>query len=268
LTVNGRVRGLDAIPFHQSFKFDLELWKWREGLVDIAAATFWYGLPGASSLSVAADLALDYRSAVDRGTAVDTGIADTAGDGRWLFLSADRVDLNASETRLSSLTWGPVGDRHARGYRAEEGGGSIPPAVSAAFIFDSGRDNDPVDRSEPGYHELQLQPGSGDAAQPHVIARWVVGASSRGLINVSGVIRNLVAKGDGPAFSISVNGEPAFQASARPSGRGTLEETFFDFDTVVEAGQFVDFILGNGGRGDAVGDESALRAIIRARSDE
>ena len=265
LTVNGRVRGLDAIPFHESFKFDLELWKWREGIVDIAAATFWYGLPGASSLSVAADLAADYRSALDRGTAEDTGIADTTGDGRWLFLSADRVDLDASETQLSSLTWGPIGDRQARGYRAEEGGGEISPALSAAFIFNSGRDNDPVDRSEPGYHELQLQPGSGDATRPYVVARWVAGESSSGLINVSGVIRNLVAKGDGPAFSISVNGELAFQASASPSGHGTLEETFFDFDTVVEAGQFVDFVLGNGGGGDAVGDESALRAIVRAR---
>jgi hypothetical protein len=201
---------------------------------------------------------------LDRGTAVDTGVADTAGDGRWLFLSADGIDLDVAEAQLSSLIWGPVGDRHARGYRAEAGGGSIPPALSAAFIFDSGRDNDPVDRSELGYHELQLQPGSGDAARPYVVTRWVAGESSSGQVNVSGVIRNLVAEGDGPAFSISVNGEPAFQA-ASPSGHGTLEETFFDFDTVVEAGHFVDFILGNGGGGDAVGDESALRAIIRAR---
>ncbi len=29
LTVNGRIRGLDTIPFRKSFKFDLEVWKWR-----------------------------------------------------------------------------------------------------------------------------------------------------------------------------------------------------------------------------------------------
>jgi hypothetical protein len=268
LTVNGRVRGLDAIPFHQSFKFDMELWKWREGIVDVAAATFWYGVPGAFSLSVAADLAVDCRTARDRGIPADTGVPDTAGDGRWLFLSADGTDTVASTTELASLTWGSVGDRGARGYAAREDGGSVPPALAADFIFETGRDNDPIDRSGPGYHEVLLQPGSGDAARPFVVARWVAGESSRGPVNVSGVIRNLVTRGDGPDFSIAVNGELAFQAVAGPSGHGTLEETYFDFDTVVDAGQFVDFVLGNGGRGDAVGDESALRAVIRARNDE
>ena len=44
------------------------------------------------------------------------------------------------------------------------------PALSATFLFESGRDNDPIDRAEPGYHELQLQPGSGDAARkPRII---------------------------------------------------------------------------------------------------
>jgi len=214
---------------------------------------------------VAADLAVDYLTAVDRGAATDAGIADTAGDGRWLLLSADRVDLEASEADLSSLAWGPVGDRGARGYAARDDGGSVPPALAADFIFETGRDNDPVDRSGPGYHEVLLQPGSGDATRPFVVARWVAGESSRGPVNVSGVIRNLVASGDGPDFSISVNGERVFQGSAPPADPATLEETYFDFDTVVEAGQFVDFVLGNGGRGDATGDESALRAIIRAR---
>ena len=78
--------------------------------------------------------------------------------------------------------------------------------------------------------------------------------------------RNLVAEGDGPAFHILVSGVLAFQVSS--AGDATLEECYFDFDTVAEPGQFVDFILGNGGRGDAVGDESVLRAIVRARHDE
>jgi hypothetical protein len=80
------------------------------------------------------------------------------------------------------------------------------------------------------------------------------------------VIRNLVAGGDGPDFTIFVDGTRAFEAAGHRAD-GVLEETYFDFDTVVEAGQLVDFVLGNGGRGDASGDESALRAIIRARRD-
>ncbi len=213
LTVNGRVRGLDAIPFQGSFKFDMELWKWREGELDVGAATFWYGVPGAASLSVVADLAVDYAAALDREAAGDAGIPDTAGEGRWLFLPAEALPLEG-----------------------------------------------------PGYHELQLQPGAGDAGDSHVVARWVAGASTRGLVNLSGVIRNLVARGDGPDFRVEVNGAPAFQASAAEGGDGTLPETYFDFDTEVEPGQFIDFVLGNGGRGDADGDESALRAIIRARA--
>ena len=49
---NLRFRSLDAIPFTKSFKFDMELWHWRETSVDFAVATFWYGAPGAKSVSL------------------------------------------------------------------------------------------------------------------------------------------------------------------------------------------------------------------------
>ncbi len=215
LTVNGRVRGLDAIPFQESLKFDMELWKWREGELDVGAATFWYGVPGAVSLSVVADLAVDLAAATAGAPSSDAGVADTAGDGRWHLLAAHEDSLH---------------------------------------------------RSGMGYHEIQLQPAAGDTEETKAVARWVAGASSRGSINVSGVVRNLIAKGDGPDFHILVNGVRVFEAPAAESGDGTLAETYFDFDTRIEPGQRVDFVLGNGGAGDAVGDESALRAIIRARS--
>jgi hypothetical protein len=249
LTVNGRVRGLDGIPFHHSFKFDMELWKWREGEIDIGAATFWYGIPGAASMSVAADLAIDYSSASDRRTVADVGLTDTAGDGRWLFLSSDNADPGASAARVSNLAWGNVGDRGARGFLGAEGGGRIPPALS--------------DGREPGYHELEVHPGSGDAACPYVIARWVAGDASSGLINISGSVRNLVEVGDGVSFVVYVDGERAFEGGA-DAGRRSLGETYFDFDRTVEAGQFVDLVVGNGGHGDAEGDESAVRFVIRS----
>jgi Protein of unknown function (DUF2961)/Carbohydrate esterase, sialic acid-specific acetylesterase len=42
-TVNSRVRGLDAIPFKNSLRFDMESWQMNGGAVNYALATFWYG---------------------------------------------------------------------------------------------------------------------------------------------------------------------------------------------------------------------------------
>jgi D-arabinan exo alpha-(1,3)/(1,5)-arabinofuranosidase (non-reducing end) len=44
-----RVRALDAIPFTQSLKFDMEIWHWRECDEAYAATTYWYAFPGATS---------------------------------------------------------------------------------------------------------------------------------------------------------------------------------------------------------------------------
>ncbi len=42
-TVNSRVRSLDAIPFKNSLRFDMESWQMYGGAVNYALATFWYG---------------------------------------------------------------------------------------------------------------------------------------------------------------------------------------------------------------------------------
>lgn len=42
-----RTRALDAIPFEESFNFDMEVWHWRECIVHYAATTWWYARPGA-----------------------------------------------------------------------------------------------------------------------------------------------------------------------------------------------------------------------------
>ncbi|MHB8862228.1 MAG: glycoside hydrolase family 172 protein [Pirellulaceae bacterium] len=47
-SVNSRYRGLDAIPFTKSLKFDMELWHWANTVVNYAPATFWYARPGAT----------------------------------------------------------------------------------------------------------------------------------------------------------------------------------------------------------------------------
>ena len=46
---NTRVRLLDAIPFDKAFRFDMEICHHTGTTVDYAAATYWYGRPGATA---------------------------------------------------------------------------------------------------------------------------------------------------------------------------------------------------------------------------
>ena len=41
-----RTRAIDAMPFGQSLKVDMEIWHWEQCEVDYSAATYWYALPG------------------------------------------------------------------------------------------------------------------------------------------------------------------------------------------------------------------------------
>lgn len=50
-----RLRALDAIPFDESLRFDMEVWHWKACRVAYDAATFFYALPGAAVLSPADD---------------------------------------------------------------------------------------------------------------------------------------------------------------------------------------------------------------------
>ncbi len=44
-----RVRSLDAIPFEKSLRMDMEVWHWKECDLALAATTYFYALPGAST---------------------------------------------------------------------------------------------------------------------------------------------------------------------------------------------------------------------------
>jgi hypothetical protein len=48
-TTNSRVRLLDAIPFNESFRFDMEVWHWKATTIDYSVATHWYARPGATA---------------------------------------------------------------------------------------------------------------------------------------------------------------------------------------------------------------------------
>jgi hypothetical protein len=54
-TVNIRYRGLDAIPFSDSIRVDMEMWHWTHAIINYAPVTFWYVLPGGES-QVAPDI--------------------------------------------------------------------------------------------------------------------------------------------------------------------------------------------------------------------
>ncbi len=273
LTVNGRVRGLDAITFEQSLKFDLEVWKWREGEVDHGAATFWYGAPGSASMHVAAEMATDFKRHIAGGIsngATSDNIADTAGDGTWTFFNAD-TRTNPTDTQL--LTWGGVGNAGNQGFGGGENGFNPGNdafnlgAVSDQYLFLDGGDN--LGAQGPSFRELALHASGNDlggtAEREFLVSRWTAGASSVGLINVHGSVRNLVDNGgDSIDFYIYVNGVEFFSVNAT----GTiLPEAFFDFDTTIAEGQFIDFVLGNGPASGGGADEALIRATILSLGD-
>lgn len=255
VTVNSRVRVLDAIPFEQSFRFDMEVWKWLAGELDLDAVSYWYGRPGAVAMVPVADLAVDFQRGSAGQSPQEAGMADHAGDGSWHLLAVDRPSPSDPAAAVSGMRWGFFGLPETGAYIAAAEA-STPGAVSDRFLSTSGSANLGIDGA-PGYHEMAISPPGGPDG--HAVARWEAGPSSAGRINVHGSIRNLVAGGDGVTFSIRVNGVLKFTTSASD---GILDETYFDVDAIIEDGQFVDISLGNGGMGDTGGDESLLRVTI------
>ncbi len=259
LTVNGRVRGLDAIPFDHSFKFDMEVWKWKQGMLDIGAATFWYGVPGAKSLRIVADLAGDLS---------ETDNFDTAGDGSWSYYASDQSNPSAPEAKLAPLEWGPVGELVSNGFGGGQNGSANLPAISTGSLFETGRDQNLGIHGDPGNYEIAVHAGGddfndSDADQPYLVARWKAGPSSTGMINISGSVRNFVAGNDSVDFYIYVDGQLAFEAHGS-SDDGKLPETYFELDKKLQVGEYVDFVVGNGGDGNLFDDETILKALIRA----
>ncbi|MBN2022775.1 MAG: DUF2961 domain-containing protein [Pirellulales bacterium] len=261
-TVNARMRALDAVPFDESFKFDIEMWHWADTQVDYGATTYWYGRPGASAMRAAADLGVDFRPGHDFATG---GIPDTAGDGQWVYLSSSNANPSDPAAQTAAMTFGDVGNAGHQGYGGGENGHNLG-AISNEYLFVDGGNNGGVQGS-PGYHELALHPAGmvwsgafeGDPDRPFVVARWIAGESSQGLANVNGSVRNFIDNSDSVDFYIFVDGLLEFSAEGIIT---TLPETYFDFDVTLHLGSTVDFVLGNGGVGNLFGDESFLRATI------
>ncbi len=84
LSVNSRYRSLDAIPFTESIKFDMELWHWRNTTVNFAPAAFWYARPGATSNVQPDPETAARRVALKRSDIVEVFVVKDALEGEQL----------------------------------------------------------------------------------------------------------------------------------------------------------------------------------------
>lgn len=133
---NTRVRSLDAIPFHDSLRFDLEVWHWDpEARVDYAATSHWYARPGgthstrATPSAVAAEhpayLMAYFRSGPGRSDRSEELHLAYSRDGlRWYELNQNRPIWTSSDGLLRDpfLRRGPDGQFHVIFTRAYRGG--------------------------------------------------------------------------------------------------------------------------------------------------
>ncbi|WP_277557473.1 glycoside hydrolase family 172 protein [Ereboglobus sp. PH5-10] len=110
LSVNTRYRGLDAIPFDKSLRFDMELWHWSPTRVNYAPAAFWYMLPGGRSL--APDNTADAREpvALDRSDIIPSDLqGDKAGalfiEGEDLLVEKTTSGKAAAQSIKRPMPW-------------------------------------------------------------------------------------------------------------------------------------------------------------------
>ena len=116
MTVNMRYRGLDAMPFSKSLKFDMEMWHWTKTKLNFAPTTFFYMLPGGED-----NIEPDYNGAKAK-------------------LAFGRFDILIPEPEnglLEGENLRPVGqEANTYGYYGDEVSGGV------ALIWNRGREND------------------------------------------------------------------------------------------------------------------------------
>ncbi|MCG8306914.1 MAG: DUF2961 domain-containing protein [Cytophagales bacterium] len=65
-TVNQRYRSLDAIPFEENLKFDMEIWHWAATDINYAPVSYWYMVPGGESNRKAAPEQVKTKVVLDK----------------------------------------------------------------------------------------------------------------------------------------------------------------------------------------------------------
>lgn len=97
--VNSRWRALDAIPFNESIRMDMELWHWQETKVNYAPTTFWYARPGAVSNISPAPEEVTRPVAREREDIVEISRVEGAIEGE----SLEVLDVSAGFTQIQGL---------------------------------------------------------------------------------------------------------------------------------------------------------------------
>ena len=120
LSVNSRYRALDAIPFERSIQFDMELWHWRNTMVNFAPAAFWYARPGASRNVAPDPKTAALPVALQRSDVVEVFHAPNALEGEDLKIISKTGGITENQM-LSQFRWsndaqlwwrsGAIGDR-------------------------------------------------------------------------------------------------------------------------------------------------------------
>jgi len=166
MTVNMRRRMLDAVPFTQKLKFDMELWHWAATKMNYAIVSYWYMKPGGKCL-VEPDPAIVKIPVSLKRENLYPPIADLAGILQGEHLRVISVSAGSWEVQNSSewgwsnnaqLWWmdgGPKGLLKAEFEMAQEGDYTIKGNFTKAIDYGDFKmmiNDQPVKMVFKGYH--------------------------------------------------------------------------------------------------------------------
>lgn len=199
--------------------------------------------------TILADLAQDYRAAVDPATLI-AGEAITpkaSGDGIWQYFTSETLDPRDPASNLRPMVW-------------DTGMNALEDALAADHT--NGSDG----------HYIGFSVGDELAMSPHrfgitrrPVARWTAGPNDAGVVEVEGrIYKASIAPSDGVRLLVYVDGVAILdQKIAGEDGRGV---TFLLPGLTVKEGTQVDFVLDSNEGSDF--DASRLRVTITAGDDE
>jgi len=104
MTVNMRYRSLDAIPFHQQIKSDIELWHWAKTRINMALTSYWYAMPGFKT-NVLPDIESVQIPVVTKRSDIYPPIPDKTGKLEGELLEVVSLDSGSAINQIGKLGW-------------------------------------------------------------------------------------------------------------------------------------------------------------------
>lgn len=107
-TVNSRYRVLDAIPFHKSLKFDMEVWHWSTCLMNYAPIAYFYMKPGGKILNCHDEAGIREKVAMNR---KDFYPSEITAEGVLKAVDLDIIEKTAGKLNIEMFPpKGPIRD--------------------------------------------------------------------------------------------------------------------------------------------------------------